>query len=148
MTCFALMCVMSHQHALVLSFSTAWWWHKTIQMSTSKKKIQLIKTWEKKRFNLISQRRILHVPHWSMSEFRGLKDCRAGLLHLDRDSYWVHLSLGSDKGLRANHESDKCSYPWLCSLVPGFMTKKERKKGNKVRRLSNLSIFKIFDLKP
>lgn len=45
-------------------------------------------------FNLISQRRILHVPHWSMSEFRGLRDWGAGLLHLDGDSYWSTLVLG------------------------------------------------------
>lgn len=120
---FACKCdVISHYHALQL-FSLAWGWYTAIHMSTSKNKIQLIKSLEKKRFNLSPQRRILHVSHWNVSEFRGLRDCWAGLLHLDRDSYWVHLSLGSDKGLRANHESDKCSYLWLCLLVFGFTKK-------------------------
>lgn len=73
-----------------------------------------------KSLNVISQRRRLHVPHWSMSEFRGLRDCVTGLPRLDRDSYWVHSSLGSDKGLRASDESDNGSCPWLCPVVFGF----------------------------
>lgn len=41
----------------------------------------------------------------------GLKDCGAGLPRLDRDSYRVHSSLGSDKGLRASDENDNGSCP-------------------------------------
>lgn len=89
-------------------------------------KIQLIKSWAGESLNIISQRRGLHVSHWSVSEFRGLKDCGAGLPRLDRDSYWVHSSLGSDKGLRASDESDNGSRPCLCPTVFGFG--KEQKK--------------------
>lgn len=75
-------------------------------------------------FNLISQRRILHVPHWSMSEFRGLRDCGAGLLHLDRDSYWVHLSLGVGQGLVCKSwKWQESSYPWFCPMVSGLAKK-------------------------
>lgn len=84
------------------------------------KKFQLIRSLVGKSFNLISQRRRLHVPHWSMSEFRVLRDCGTGLPRLDRDSYWVHSSLGSDKGLRASDESDNGSCPWLCPIEFGF----------------------------
>lgn len=86
-----------------------------------------------KTFNLISQRRILHVPHWSMSEFRGLRDCGTGLLRLDRDSYWVHSSLGSDKGLRASDESDNGSCPWLCPIVFNFLEERKWKEVKKER---------------
>lgn len=82
-----------------------------------------------KSLNVISQRRRLHVPHWSMSEFRGLKDCVTGLPRLDRDSYWVHSSLGSDKGLRASDESDNGSCPWLCPVVFGFCKGSGRREG-------------------
>lgn len=60
---------------------------------------------------------------------RGLRDCGTGLLRLDRDSYWVHSSLGSDKGLRASDESDNGSCPWLSPMVLGFA---KEMKGNKV----------------
>lgn len=118
--------VTSHQCALMLSLTTAWGQYTTLQISRVKK-IQLIRSLVGKSFNLISQRRMLHVPHWSMSEFGGLRDCGTGLLRLDRDSYWVHSSLGSDKGLRASDESDNGSCPWLSPMVFGFGKKTERK---------------------
>lgn len=92
------------------------------------KKIQLINSWASESLKVISRRRRLRVSYWSVSEFRGLKDCGAGLPRLDRDSYWVHLSLGSDKGLRASDESDNSSRPCSCPTVLGFLRKSGRKR--------------------
>lgn len=115
------------RHQQKSSLTTAWGQYTTAQISRIwGGKIQLIKSWAGESLNVISQRRGLHVSHWSVSEFGGLKDWGAGLPRLDRDSYWVHSSLGSDKGLRASDESDNGSRPCLCPTVVGFG--KERKK--------------------
>lgn len=123
--------VTSHQYGLMLSLTTAWGQYTTVQISRVKKKFQLIRSLAGKSFNLISQRRRIHVPHWSMSEFRGLRDCGTGLPRLDRDSYWVHSSLGSDKGLRASDESDNGSCPWLRPIAFANEIKRRKREGGK-----------------